>query len=99
MKNYDPYSDIRSKHSLSCTWPRYLVVFIQNRRQKVFNRGALRFCGGFGFVRGGLTLKKLTKTILICSVSCFNLGELGASFGELTPKRTHWRRDCVYFSS
>jgi len=31
--------------------------FTQNRCQKVFNRGALRFCGGgFTFVRGGIYL-------------------------------------------
>jgi len=40
---------------------------------------------GVGFVRGVLTLKKLTKSQLIYSVSCFNLGKLGASFGGLSP--------------
>jgi len=51
--------------------------FKQNRRQKVFNRGALLFCGeALGLCGGGLTLKKLTKTQLIYSVSCFNLGVL-----------------------
>jgi len=60
----------------------------QNRRLKVFNRGALHFCrGGFGFVRGGLTLQKLTKYQLIYSVSCFSLGGLGALFGGLSPQK------------
>jgi len=43
----------------------------QNRHQNVFNKG------GFAFLREGLTLKKMTKTQLIYSVSCFNLGGLG----------------------
>jgi len=30
--------------------------------------------GGFAFVRGGLTFKNRQKTLLIHSVSCFNLG-------------------------
>ena len=32
----------------------------QNRRQKVFNWGALRLCGGFAFVRG-LDILKIDK--------------------------------------
>jgi len=44
-------------------------------------------CGGFGFVRGGLTPQKLTKTPLIYSVSCFNLGVLRALFGGLSPQK------------
>ena len=47
----------------------------QNRRQKVFNRGALQFCGGVRLC-GGLDIIKLTKTPLIYSVSRFNLGGL-----------------------
>ena len=46
----------------------------QNRRQKVFNKGALRLCGG-------IDIQKLTKTPLIHSVSCFSLGGLGSFFG------------------
>ena len=37
-------------------------------------------------MRGGMTLKKSTKTQLIYSVSCFNLGGLGTSFGGLSPQ-------------
>jgi len=47
------------------------LVAVQNRRQKVFSRGALQFCRG-------LDIMKLTKTPLIYSVSRFNLG--GRSF-------------------
>jgi len=47
-----------------------------NRRQKVFNRGALQFCGGLCVCLGGLDIIKLTKTPLIYSVSRFNLGVL-----------------------
>jgi len=35
---------------------RNAVCVYQNRRQKVFNRGLCVSAGGFGFVRGGLTL-------------------------------------------
>jgi len=38
---------------------------------------------------GGLTLKKLTKTPLIYSVSYFNLGGLGA-FGGASPPQPPW---------
>jgi len=39
-----------------------VFTFAQNRRQKVFNSGALRLCGGgFGFVRGGLGTLKIAK--------------------------------------
>jgi len=63
-------------------------TLFQNRRQKGFNRGALRFCGeGFRFVRGGLTFQKLTKTQLIYSASCFNLGGLGAFFWGAKPPK------------
>jgi len=53
---------------------------------KVFNRGALRFCGGLCVCAGGLDIK-LTKTPLIYSVSRFNLGVLGTLFGRLTPPK------------
>ena len=49
-------------------------------------RGLCHSVGGFGFVRGGLTFQKLTKTQLIHGVSCFNLGGLGALFGGLSPQ-------------
>ena len=53
----------------------------QNRRQKVFNRGLCISAGVFGFVRGDLILQKLTKSQLIYSVSCFNLGGLEFCLG------------------
>jgi len=48
----------------------------QNRRQEVFNRWALRFCGGLDIV-------KLTKTPLIYSVSCFNAGGWSFVWGAI----------------
>jgi len=66
----------------------------QNRRQKVFNRGALQFCDGALRLCGILKIVKLTKTPLIYSVSRFNLGGLGALFGGLNPpKPLPWLRD------
>jgi len=53
---------------------------IQNRRQKVFNKGVLRLCGGLDTI-------KLTKTPLIYSVSRFNLEGLGALFGGISPPK------------
>jgi len=55
--------------------------FQQNCRQKVFNRG-LCVCVG-----GCLTFLKWTKTQLIYSVSCFNLGGLGGLFGGLSSQK------------
>jgi len=37
------------------------VFHAQNRRQKVFNRGALRFCGGDLALCGGLDILKIDK--------------------------------------
>jgi len=54
------------------------VARVQNRRQKVVNRGALRSC------RGALH-SNLKKIPLIHSVSYFNLGWIGALFGGLSP--------------
>ena len=53
----------------------------QNRRQKVFYRGASWFCGRLCVCAGGLDIIKLNKTSLIYSVSRFNLAGLGALFG------------------
>jgi len=50
----------------------------QTRRQKVFNRG---LCVG----AGGLDIIKLTKILLIYSVSRFNLRGLGALFRGKAP--------------
>jgi len=55
---------------------------IQNHRQKVFNRGALQFCGGALRLCGGVDIIKLSKIPLIYSVSRFNLVGLGVLFGE-----------------
>jgi len=48
----------------------------QNRHQKVFNREALRLCGG--------GLEKINQNY---SVSRFNLGGLGALFGGAKPAK------------
>jgi len=62
-------------------------VDMQNRRQKVFNRGALQFCGVVFRLSGGAYIIKLTKTALIYSVSHFNLGGRGALFGWTKPTK------------
>ena len=49
-------------------------MLIQNRRQNVFNRGALRYCGGALGLCGGLDILKIEKKQLIYSASYFNLG-------------------------
>jgi len=51
---------------------------IQNRRQKVFNTGALQFCVGLDII-------KLSKIPPIDSVSRFNLGGLEHCLGGLSP--------------
>jgi len=53
---------------------------LQNRRQKVFNRG---LCSS----AEGLDIMKLTKIPRIYSVSRFNLGVLGALFGGLSQPK------------
>jgi len=72
----------------------------QNRRQNVFNRGILDLCGV------AWHSKNLTKTQVIHSVSCFNLGgletlfrgRLEALFGGAKPiKAPMWRRYFVRF--
>ena len=59
----------------------------QNRRQKVFNRGALSFYGGSDILN-------IDNNSTDYSVSPFNLGELGTLFGGVAPTKTPWRRDC-----
>jgi len=45
-------------HVVACQEFCFRNSSLQNRRQKVFNRGALRFCGGaLGLCGGSLTLK------------------------------------------
>ena len=58
-----------------------------DRRQRVFNRGALQFCGGLCVCAGGLDIIKLTKIPLIYSVSRINLGGLGALIGGLSQPK------------
>ena len=58
----------------------YVINRDQNRRQKVFNRGALGLCGRIDTI-------KLTKTQLIYSVSYFIFGKFGALFGGLSPEK------------
>ena len=70
------------------TFAARLKIFCsQNRRQKVFNRGALQFCGGTFRLCGGLDIIKLNKTPHIYSVSRFSLGGLGALLGGLSPPK------------
>jgi len=61
--------------------------FAPDRRQRVFNRGALQFCGGLCVCAGGLDIIKLTKIPLIYSVSRINLGGLGALIGGLSQPK------------
>ena len=59
-----------------------------------FSTGGLCVCGG------GLTFKNFTKSSLIYSASCFNLGEAWDFFGGLgPPKQPPWRRDRSGFSN
>jgi len=52
-----------------------------------FQQGAFAFLrGDFGFVRGGLTLKKLTKLNRIIAFHV-SIWELGALFGEAKPPK------------
>ena len=59
----------------------------QNRRQKVFNRGTLRFCGGLWVCPGGAWHRKIDKNSTDYSVSCFNLGGLEALSGGAKPPK------------
>jgi len=57
---------------------------LQNRRQKVFNRGVLRFFRGvWRFVQGGLN----AKILFIYSISYFNLGCLELCLGGISPPK------------
>jgi len=46
-----------TENKLTLVW----LTLIQNRRQKVFNRGALRFCGVVLRLCGGLDILKENK--------------------------------------
>jgi len=56
-------------------------VITRTVARKLLIGGFVFLRGGFTFVQGCLTFQKLTKTPLIYSVSCFNLGGLGVLFG------------------
>ena len=58
-----------------------ITFVLQNRRQKVVNRGFYDLCGGASH-------SNLTKIPLIYSVPYFNLG------GAKPTKAPPWRRDC-----
>jgi len=60
---------------------------IQNRSQKVVNRGALRLYGGLYVRAGGAWHSNLTKIPLIYSVSYFNVGGLELCLGGLSPPK------------
>jgi len=47
--------------SVSCAMILSTYSSTQNRRQKVFNRGALHFCGGLWVCAGGLDTLKIDK--------------------------------------
>jgi len=51
-----------------------------------FSTGTLQFCGEAFRLFGGLEVIKLTKTLLIYSVSRFNLGVLELCAGGLSPR-------------
>jgi len=59
----------------------------QNCRQKVFNRGALRFCGEALGLCGVLDILKIDKnsTDILCFM--FQFGGLGALFGGLSHQK------------
>jgi len=57
---------------------------MQNRRQKVFNSGALPLC------RGASHSENLIKVPLIYSVSYFNFGGIGYLFGRVSPPKPPW---------
>ena len=59
----------------------------QNRRQKVFNRGTLRFCGGLWVCPGGLDIAKLTKTQLIIVFLVSIWEGLKLCLGRLSPQK------------
>ena len=69
---------------ISDSWQERFPDSSQNRRQKVFNRGlCVSAVGALGLCRGAWH----SKTQLIYSVLCFNLGGLGALFGgDKRPK-------------
>jgi len=66
---------------------------MQNRRQKIFNRGLCVFAGGLGFVQGVDTLKT-DKTQLIYSILFLFGGAWSFVWGAKPPKASPWRRDC-----
>jgi len=62
------------------------VTYIQNRCQKVFYRGVWNSAEGICLC-GGLDIIKLTKILLIYSVSHYNSGVLEFFWGGLNPPK------------
>jgi len=58
----------------------------RNRRWKVFNRGALRLCGGAWHSKNWQKLPWFTGFHI-------SIWRLGALFGGLSPPKPPWRRD------
>jgi len=78
-----------------CIWlPTIAFLTLPNRRQKVFNRGTLQFCGGFAFVCGAWDYKiNQNSTYLQCFTPQFG-GAWSFVRGAKSTKGPPWRRDC-----
>ena len=63
-------------------------ILLQNRRQKVFSRGALRLCRGLGILKFDKN-----STYLQCFI--FQFGGLELCLGATPIKAHSWRRDCT----
>jgi len=61
-----------------------ITLILQNLHEKVFNKGALQFCGLF-VCAGRLDIIKWTKIPLIYSVARYNLWGLKLCLGGLRP--------------
>ena len=72
------------------------TTYLQNRRQKVLNRGFFSSAAGLCVCAGVLDIIKLTKIPLIYSVSLSIWGVLEICLGGLSPPKPPWRRDCIY---
>jgi len=75
-------------------------IDMQNRRQKVFNRGLCFSAGGFAFVREGLTFKNWQKLhwVILFHFSIWRGLELCLG-GAKPTKATPWPRDCWHVLS
>jgi len=67
------------------------TIWSQNRRQKFFNKGALRLCRG-------VAILKFDKNSSDLQYFIFHLmGLRDLLGGELSPPKPPWRRDCLKF--